>query len=161
MRERYLEDFAVGQTYRSGRITVDKARMIGFAAEFDPQPFHLDEEGARDGFFGELVASGWYTAALTMRLLVDSELKPAGGLIGAGFDELRFAAPVRAGDELHVEAEVLDVRPSKSRPQQGLLKARMTTRNQDEEPVLVYVVNMVVRRRPDLHADREATSYSA
>jgi acyl dehydratase len=148
MQERYLEDFAIGQTYRSGKITVDTARMIDFAAKFDPQPFHVDEEAARTSFFGELVASGWYTAALTMQLLVDSEMKPAGGLIGAGFDEFRLPRPVRAGDELCVVAEVLEARPSKSRPRHGLLKARMTTTNQNGEPVLVYVVNLVVRRRP-------------
>jgi acyl dehydratase len=147
MQKRYLEDFSVGQTYRSRKISVDKAHMIGFAADFDPQPFHVDEEAARTSFFGGLVASGWYTAALTMRLLVDSEIKPAGCLIGAGFDEFRLPRPVRAGDELEVEAEVLEARPSKSRPQHGLIKVRVTTKNQDGEPVQVFVVNLIVRRR--------------
>jgi acyl dehydratase len=148
MQERYLEEFAVGQTYRSHKITVDKGRMIEFARDFDPQPFHLDEEAARASFFGELVASGWYTAALTMRLLVESTIRPAGGLIGAGFDEFRFSRPVRAGDELYLDGEVLEVRPSKSRPEQGVLKVRITTKNQRDEPVLVYAVNMIVQRRP-------------
>lgn len=111
MQERYLEDFAVGQTYRSTKTKVDKALMMSFAAEFDPQPFHVDEEAAPTSFFGEVVASGWYTTALTMRLLVGSGFKPAGGLIGAGFDEFRLPRPVRAGDELHVEAEVLGGTP--------------------------------------------------
>jgi acyl dehydratase len=149
VHQRYLEDIAVGQTYLSRTITVGKGCMIDFAAEFDPQPFHIDEEAARSSFFGELVASGWYTAALTMRLLVESDFNPAGGLIGASFDELAFSRPVRAGDELYVEAEVLDVRESKSRPRYGSVKARMTTKNQHDEPVLVYVVNLIVQRRPE------------
>ena len=97
---RYLEDFAVGQTFRSGRLRIDTERIKTFAAEFDPQPFHLDEEAARDTIFGGLAASGWHTAALTMRLLVESDLKPAGGIVGAGVDELRWPRPVRPGDEL-------------------------------------------------------------
>ena len=116
MSERHLEDFAPGQRYGSGRAVVDELRIKGFAAEFDPQPFHLDDAAARSTMFGGLAASGWYTAAVTMRLLVESELKPAGGIIGIGFDEFRWPRPVRPGDELHVESEVLEVRPSKSRP---------------------------------------------
>ena len=123
-------------------------RYIDFAADFDPQPFHLDEDAARDSFFGGLAASGWHTAALTMRLLVESELKPAGGIVGAGFDEFRWPRPVRPGDELHLESEVLEVRPSKSRPEQGLVKLRTTTLNQNGEAVQISVGNLVVPRRP-------------
>ena len=148
MTGRYLEDFAVGQTFGSGRLRVEKARIKTFAAEFDPQPFHLDEEAARGSIFGGLAASGWHTAAMTMRLLVESELKPAGGIIGAGFDEFRWPRPVRPGDELHLESEVLEVRPSKSRPEQGLIKVRTTTKNQNDEPVQVSIGNLVVPRRP-------------
>src|SRR4051794_31057202 len=83
--ERYLEDFHAGQTFRSGRIRIDADRIKSFAAEFDPQPFHLDERAATESIFGGLAASGWHTAAITMRLLVDSDLKPAGGIVGAGF----------------------------------------------------------------------------
>jgi len=147
MSERYLEDFAVGQTFGSGRLRIDKERVLAFAAEFDPQPFHLDEAAARHSIFGGLAASGWHTAAVTMRLLLESELKPAGGIIGAGLDECRWPRPVRPGDELRVECEVIEVRPSKSRPEQGLIKLRTTTLNQDDEVVLVHVVNMVVPRR--------------
>jgi len=93
----YLEDLAAGQTFRSGRLRVAEEQIKRFAAEFDPQPFHLDEAAARNTMFAGLAASGWHTAALTMRLLVDSELKPAGGLIGAGFDELRWPKAVRPG----------------------------------------------------------------
>src|SRR5262245_25213275 len=130
MTERYLEDFATGQTSGSSKIRIDKERAKAFAAEFDPQPFHLDEEAARRTIFHGLAASGWHTAAVTMRLLVDSEIKPAGGIVGAGFEEFRWPYPVRPGDELRVESEILEVRPSKSRPEQGLIKVR-TTLNQD------------------------------
>jgi acyl dehydratase len=147
MSERYLEDFAVGQKFGSGRLRVEKERIKTFAAEFDPQPFHLDEDAARDTIFRGLAASGWHTAALTMRLLVESELKPAGGIVGAGFDEFRWPLPVRPGDELHLEIEVLEVRPSKSRPSQGLIKVRTTTLNQNGEAVQVHVGNLVVPRR--------------
>jgi acyl dehydratase len=144
---RYLEDFAVGQTFGSGRVRVDKERIKTFAAEFDPQPFHLDEEAARNTIFKGLAASGAHTAALTMRLLVESELKPAGGIIGPGFDELRWPLPVRPGDELRVESEVLEVQPSKSRPKQGLVKLRVTTLNQNGDAVQVVVANLIVPRR--------------
>jgi len=144
----YLEDFAAGQSYGSGRLRVEEERIKSFAAEFDPQPFHLDAEAARRSFFGGLAASGWHTAAMTMRLLVQSEFKPAGGIIGAGFDEFRWPAPVRPGDELHLDIEVLEVRPSKSRPNQGMVKVRTTTRNQKGEAVQVSVGNLVVPRRP-------------
>ena len=145
---RYLEDFEAGQKFVTGRLRVDPERIKSFAAEFDPQPFHLDENTARDTFFKGLAASGWHTAAITMRLLVDGELKPAGGIIGAGFDEMRWPRPVRPGDELRVECEVLEVRPSKSRSDQGLIKVRTTTLNQSGEPVQVFVGNLLVLRRP-------------
>jgi len=148
MSGKYLEDLGVGQVYRSGRITVEKERIKAFAAEFDPQPFHLDEDSARRSIFGGLAASGWHTAALTMRLLVESDFKPVGGIVGAGFDEFRWPAPVRPGDELHVESEVLEVRPSRSRPHQGLVKVRTTTKNQKGEAVQISVGNLVVPRRP-------------
>ena len=145
---RYLEDFVVGQKFGSVRITVTPERIKSFAAEFDPQPFHLDEAAARDTIFRGLAASGWHTAAMTMRLLVESEVQPAGGIVGAGFDEFRWPRPVRPGDELRIEAEVMEVRPSKSRPDQGMVKLRTTTLNQNGEPVQISVGNLVVPRRP-------------
>ena len=147
MTERYLEDYAVGQTFASGRMRVDKEQIKAFAAEFDPQPFHLDEALAAGTIFRGLAASGWHTAALTMRLLVDGELKPAGGIVGTGFDEFRWPRPVRPGDELHVESEILEVRPSRSRPDQGLIKVRTTTLNQNNEAVQVQVGNLLVPRK--------------
>jgi len=154
MTARYLEDFSVAQTFGSGRLRIDKERIKTFAAEFDPQPFHLDEEAARETLFRGLAASGWHTAAVSMRLLVESELKPAGGIVGAGFDELRWPRPVRPGDELRVESEILEVRPSKSRPDQGLIKVRTTTLNQNGEAVQVSVGNLLVPRRPTSPADK-------
>src|SRR6266571_682497 len=148
MSELYLEDFTVGQTYGSGRLRVDEEKIKAFAAEFDPQPFHLDAAAARDSIFRGLAASGWHTAALTMRLLVGSELKPAGGIVGAGFDEFRWPRPVRPGDELRVESEVLEVRASKSRPDQGLIKVRTTTLNQNGEAVQISIGNLLAPRRP-------------
>jgi len=143
----YLEDFAPGQKFVSTTLRVDSAAIKAFAAQFDPQPFHLDEDAARDTIFRGLIASGGYTAALTMRLMVEGDLKPAGGIIGAGFEELRWTLPVRPGDELRVESEVLEVRQSKSRPNQGLVKVRTTTRNQNGEAVQVFVANLIVPRR--------------
>jgi len=148
MTELFLEDFAVAQTFASGRLRIEKERIKTFAAEFDPQPFHLDEDAARETIFRGLAASGWHTAALTMRLLVESEFKPAGGVVGAGFEELRWPRPVRPGDELRVESEVLEVRPSKSRPDQGLIKVRTTTLNQNGEAVQIFTGNLIVPRRP-------------
>jgi acyl dehydratase len=148
MSERYLEDFAAGQKYGSGRLRVERERIKSFAAEFDPQPFHLDEQAAQASLFRGLAASGWHTAALTMRLLVESELRPAGGIVGAGFDEFRWPRPVRPGDALHLEIEVLETRCSKSRPEQGVIKVRTTTLNQHGEPVQVSVGNLIVPCRP-------------
>ena len=144
---RFFEDIEIGARRELGSFTFTAELIKQFAAQFDPQPFHLDEAAAAQSLFGGLVASGWHTAAMTMRLLVQSELQPAGGIIGAGFDELQWPRPVRPGDELRVEVEVLEVRASKSRPQQGIVKMRTTTLNQRNEPVQVSVGNLVVPRR--------------
>jgi acyl dehydratase len=148
MSARYLEDLAVGQIFRSGKLRVDADQIKSFAAEFDPQPFHLDDVAAQNSIFRGLAASGWHTAALTMRLLVESEFKPAGGILGPGFGEFRWQSPVRPGDELHLESEILEMRPLKSRPDQGLVKVRTTTFNQCGEPVQILVANLFVPRRP-------------
>lgn len=144
----YFEDLAVGQTYATGSRTMDLESIRAFAAEFDPQPFHLDEAAARSSVFGALVASGWHTAAVAMRLMVDGELRVAGGLVGLGLEELRWPRPVRPGDTIRVASEVLELRESRSRPDRGLVRVRNTTRNQDGEPVMVHVVTMIVPRRP-------------
>ena len=143
----YLEDFAAGQIFRSASLRVDAAEIKGFAAQYDPQPFHLDDTAAQATLFGGLVASGWHTTALTMRLLVDGGAPIAGGIIGAGGEDLRWPRPVRPGDELTVESEVLEIRPSRSRPTQGLMKMRTITFNQNDEPVMEMVANLVVPKR--------------
>jgi acyl dehydratase len=147
MPVRYLEDFAAGQTFGSGNLRISKEQIRSFAAEFDPQPFHVDAAAARKTFFAGLAASGWHTAALTMRLLVDSELKAAGGLVGAGVEELRWPRPVRPGDDLRVESEILNVRASKSRPSHGVVRAKITTLNQNDEPVQIFIATLLVPRR--------------
>jgi acyl dehydratase len=144
----YYEDLAVGQSFTTGSIRVEPAMVKAFATEFDPQPFHLDEEAAKESVFGGLVASGWHTAALSMRLLVGGELQLVGGLVGMGAEELRWPRPVYPGDVLRLHSEVLDMRLSRSRPDRGIVKVRNTTLNQDGEPVMVLVVNLVVPRRP-------------
>ncbi|MGB6538642.1 MAG: MaoC family dehydratase [Xanthobacteraceae bacterium] len=144
----YLEDFVVGQVFPGGRTRIDAEQIKAFARQFDPQPFHLDEEAAQKSVFGGLAASGWHTAALTMRLMADGEFKPAGGIIGVGFDELSWQRPVRPGDQLRAESEILEVRPSKSRPDRGLIRVRTTTYNQNDESVQVFTGNLIVPRRP-------------
>ena len=118
-----------------------------FAREFDPQPFHLDRAAAKKSVFGGLVASGWHTAAITMRLLVTSDLNLAGGAIGLGVDELRFPRPVRPGDILRLELEIVDVRESQSKPDRGTARIRYATRNQKNEIVFTQTATVLVPRR--------------
>ena len=146
MSGRYLEDYAVGQVFRSGRLKVEAEAIKSFAAAFDPQPFHLDERAAERSFFRGLAASGWHTASLTMRLLVEGELRPEWGVIGAGV-ELRWPKPVRPGDELSIESEVLETRASQSRPGQGVITVRTATFNQRGEAVQILTSSVVVPRR--------------
>lgn len=149
MERRYFEDLAIGQKYHStNTVTVTAERIKAFASEFDPQPFHLDEEAAKASFFGGLAASGWHTTAMTMRLLVESDLRPAGGTIGAGGEDLRWPRPTRPGDVLRLEIEILELRPSRSRPELGVVKIRLTTLNQADEPVQIATPVLMVLRRP-------------
>jgi acyl dehydratase len=143
----FFEDFAVGQVFATGKLQVDTDQIKSFAKEFDPQPYHLDEEAAQKSPFRGLAASGWHTAALTMRLLVDGDFKPAGGILGVGFDALSWPKPVRPGDELHAKSEILEVRPSKSRPDRGTIRVRTTTYNQNDELVQEFTGNLLVPRR--------------
>lgn len=148
MKDLYLEDLETGQVFRgSTRIRVTVEDIIRFASEYDPQPFHLDDKAAKESIFGGLAASGWHTAAMTMRLLVDGDCRIAGGLIGLGFEEMRWPRPVRPGDELRVQSEVLEKRESKSRQDQGLVKLRNSTFNQHDEPVQVSIGTLIVPRR--------------
>lgn len=142
----YLEDMTPGRTFDlPGEIAINADAIRAFAAQFDPQPFHLDDTAARSSPFGGLAASGWHTAALTMRLLVDGS-PIAGGLIGVNV-ELSWPQPTRPGDRLRASCEVVESRASRSKPEQGIVKLRTTTRNQRDEPVQVMVSTMVVRVR--------------
>jgi acyl dehydratase len=142
----FFEDFSVGQKFASGRVRVTEAEIKEFAARYDPQPFHLSDAAAKATLFGGLAASGWHTAALSMRLLVDGAFKPAGGILGSG-GELLWKQPVRPGDELRVESEILELRLSKSRPGFGVVKVATTTYNQANEPVMVFTPSILVPTR--------------
>jgi acyl dehydratase len=143
----YFDDLTDGQSFATDSITVTEAMIIEFAQRYDPQPFHTDKIAAEKTFFRGLAASGWHTVALTMRLLVDQGPPFAGGLVGAGIEELRWPRPTRPGDMLRVVSEVAAMRPSESRPEQGWVKLRTTTFNQNDEPVQILVSNMIVPRR--------------
>lgn len=147
MTSHYLEDLAVGTAFESGPYRLDAEEIRQFASHYDPQPFHTDPIAAEDSFFAGLAASGWHTAAITMRLMVLSGLQPPGGLIGAGIDGLRWFQPVRPGDELSARIEVVEARPMKSRPEQGLVKILVTTANQRGEKVQEFTASIVVPRR--------------
>jgi acyl dehydratase len=143
----YLDDMAVGRKFTTQTVTLTLEGCKAFAVEFDPQPFHLDEAAARASVFGRIAASGWYTASLSMRMLVQGELTIAGGLIGLG-GEIKWPRPTYPGDTLRVETEVLEVRASESKPDRGIVTVRNQTLNQRGEPVQVAVVKMLVPRRP-------------
>jgi acyl dehydratase len=145
---RFLEDFQPGATFDSPSRTVQAGEIKAFAAAYDPQPFHLDETAAAASFFGTLIASGWHTAALTMRLLTESGLDISGGLIGAGMDELRWPNALVPGDTIHLHIEIADVRPSRSRPSIGIVKAVIRTLRADGAAVQELTANLVVPRRP-------------
>jgi acyl dehydratase len=143
----HLEDFFVGQRFSSGSYVLTAEAIRAFAAEFDPQPFHLDEEAARTTLFRGLAASGWHTAAVTMRLNVEGGLPLEGGIIGAGA-EIAWPRPTRPGDSLRVESEVLEVIPSRSRPDRGRVIVMTRTFNQNDEVVQTLKSQLVVFRRP-------------
>lgn len=144
---RYLDDLQVGDRFTSAEHALDEAQIKAFATQFDPQPFHLDHEAAKATLFGGLAASGWHTAAITMRLLVGGGLPLAGGIIGAG-GEISWPNPTRPGDVLHVETEVLSVTPSRSRPERGMVTVRSETRNQHGDVLQLSITKLVVPRRP-------------
>ena len=147
MSELYLEDFTVGQRFVSATHRIDADQIKAFAARFDPQPFHTDDLAAQSSFFKGLAASGWHTAAITMSLLVKSDMPIAGGLIGAG-GEINWPRPTRPGDVLQVESEILAVTPSRSRPERGTITVKSETRNQNGEVLQVLTSKMLVWRKP-------------
>ncbi len=143
----YLEDLAVGQRWLTGSVTVDAAAIKAFAGAFDLQPFHLDEEAARDTFFAGLAASGWHTAALTMRLMTENGTPFVGGIVGAG-GEIAWPRPTRPGDTLTVESEILEIAPSRSRPDRGMVTVRNRTFDQNGDTLQLLTAKLVVPRRP-------------
>jgi acyl dehydratase len=147
MDEFYLDDLTLGQRFVSGAHTMEPDAITRFAAEYDPQPFHMDDAAARGTLFGGLAASGWHTAATSMRLIVNGGLPIAGGIIGTG-GELLWTNPVRPGDTLHVECEVLEITPSRSKPDRGTVVVRCLTKNQKGETVQSFTPRLVVPRRP-------------
>jgi acyl dehydratase len=142
----YLEDFVVGQRFASGSVTVTADDIIAFSRQFDPQPFHVDPDAARNTFFAGLAASGWHTAALTMRLNVEGGLPFGGGIIGAG-GEIVWPIPMRPNDTIHVESEILEIRPSRSRPDRGIVTTEIRTLNQRGETVQIFTVKIVAFRK--------------
>ncbi len=144
----YFEDFAPGQVHDLGSVTVDAAEMVAFARRFDPQPFHVDPEAAAASHFGGLVASGWFTCALFMRLYVDRLLAGSASQGSPGMDQVRWLRPVRGGDVLTGSVEVVATRPSSRRPDRGTITTRSELRNQDGEVVLTMTADGMFGRRP-------------
>lgn len=140
---RYLDDLQAGERFTSAEHLIDEVQIKAFATQFDPQPFHIDSEAAKTTLFGGLAASGWHTAAITMRLLVGGGLPLAGGIIGAS-GEIAWPKPTRPGDVLRVESEVLSVTPSRSKPDRGMAVVRSETRNQKGDVLQLFTVNVVV-----------------
>jgi acyl dehydratase len=139
----YLDDLSVGDRFTSGEHALDAAQIVAFAAQFDPQPFHTDVDAAEGTFFRGLAASGWHTAALTMKLLVESGLPLADGVIGSG-GELQWPQPTRPDDVLHVESEVLEIVPSRSKPGRAMVQMRCETKNQRGEVLQRFTPKLVV-----------------
>jgi len=152
----YLDDLHAGQRFTTGSHLIDAAQIHAFAREFDHQPFHLDDEAAKGTLFDGLAASGWHTAAITMRLIVEG-VPLMGGILGAGA-EISWPRPTRPGDILHIECEVLEVTPSRSRPDRGMVTMRCETRNQRDEVVQILVPKLVVPRRPGVSEESPAAS---
>ena len=148
MDERWFEDYVVGTTTEHGSIRVDEEELVDFGRRFDPQPFHVDPDAAAAGPYGGLIASGWHTCALMMRLLAQEYLSPASSLGSPGIDELRWIAPVRPGDELFLRTTVEEARPSRSKPDRGLLRTRVELVGSGGDVVLRLLAMNLVRTRP-------------
>ncbi len=145
----YFEDMTVGRHFNTGTVTLEEAEMIRFANEFDPQPMHTDPEAGRASLFGGLIGSGWYTAALTMKLVLGGDMRSdERGRIGLGIELLRWPVPTRPGDVLTAVTEILEARPSGSRPDRGIVKLRTLTYNQKRDVMQELVANVLVPRRP-------------
>ena len=149
MNERYLDDFTVGERFVTRGVTLTESLIIGFAMTYDPQPFHIDVEAARESNYGGLIASGFQTLALGFRMVLETGIFRASSMGSPGFDELRWLLPVRPGDTLHTELEVMEKKPSRSKPDRGILRVAYRIRNQKEEDVLTFLSMHLLRRRPE------------
>jgi acyl dehydratase len=147
-RMRYFEDFKPGEVIELGRHTITKEEIVAFAKQFDPQPFHTDEEAAKSTFYGELIASGWHTGSLTMRLLYEGLVRDTVSMGSPGVDELRWVKPVRPGDTLSARLTVTECVPSRSKPDRGIVKSIVEMRNQHGEVVLTSKGLSLFGRRP-------------
>lgn len=147
MDSRYLDDLFPGQHFKTSGITLTEAEIIDFALRYDPQPFHLDVNAAAESPYGGLIASGFQSLALCFRLFIQSGMLAESSMGSPGIDELRWLAPVRPGDTLHTEIEVIEVRPSKSKPDRGIARLRYHAVNQRGEVVLTLIINHLLRRR--------------
>ncbi|MDY7225005.1 MaoC family dehydratase [Hyalangium rubrum] len=145
---RYFDDFQVGETFETRSYLVTREEILTFARQYDPQPFHIDEEAARHSIFGGIIASGWNTASICHRLVVENILGNTASMGSPGLDELRWLRPVRPGDELSVRVEVLSLAPSRSKPDRGAIKFRFEVRNQTGEPVMTEIATALFSRRP-------------
>ena len=147
IEDRYLEDYEPGEIYTYGRVELDEASIVAFARLYDPQPFHIDPAAAATGMYGGLIASGWQTVAVTMRMLVDHVISPASSLGSPGCDELRWLKPVRPGDSLAVRIEILSTRRSRSKPDRGLVSNQLEVLNQRDEVVMTLKTVLLLRAR--------------
>jgi acyl dehydratase len=145
---RYLEDLSPNHAFESRRHTISQEEIVAFAREYDPQPLHVDPVAAKTSFFGKLIASGWHTAALTMKMLTEAEMDLAGGIIGAGMEDLKWPTPLVPGDVIHVRVEIIESRASKSRPEIGIVRARVQTMREDGTAVQEMTANLVVPTKP-------------
>ncbi|MCU7905410.1 MAG: MaoC family dehydratase [Candidatus Thiodiazotropha sp. (ex Epidulcina cf. delphinae)] len=145
-QHRYLDDFAVGETFISGGITFTESDIIDFAMNFDPQPFHLDTEAAAHSLYGGLIASGLHTVSVCFRLFIQGGLLAKCSMGSPGIDEMRWLVPVRPGDTLHSKVEVIEVKPSSKRPDRGILRLKYAAINQHGETVSSFIVNHLVKR---------------
>lgn len=144
----YFEDFTVGREFRTDGATLTESQILDFALAFDPQPFHMDVEAAKQSMFGSLIASGFHTMALTFRLFAQTRALAACSLGSPGVDELRWLRPVRPGDTLRATVQVVEQRPSGSKPDRGIIRLHWTALNQRSEPVLTMTSMQLVKRRP-------------
>ena len=151
----HLDDFAAGQVHHLGRRTLSRDEIVAFARDWDPQAFHLDEQSAAESIYGGLIASGWHTACVFMRLFADGLLNRSTAMGSPGIDELRWLKPVRPGDTLEARLEVLEVRPSRTKPDRGIVRLRSVLTNQDEQEVLSFIGNVMFRRRDATREDSE------